>query len=78
MGSLFSRSSSRSDGQKSLWKKTKVKRFQRMETSPEIEHFHNNNEHKNSNGDLINSHEEWKKRIEQQQHQLGNMNGRIN
>ncbi len=52
MGSLLNRSSSvRPEGTKSKWRKGKVKRSQKTETTTEGDQFvvQNNNEHKNSN-----------------------------
>jgi len=76
MGSLLSRSSSnRGEGKQSRWRKGKGKRFQKMETSTEGDHFRNDSVQKDSNGHLGNTHEEWNERIDQQQ--IANINGKI-
>ena len=78
MGSIFSRSSSsRSAGTKPKWKKSKQKPLNSMETSTDDDKFimQNNNERESSNGNVINSYEDWNKRIEQQQ--MSNINGKI-
>jgi hypothetical protein len=78
MGSLLNRSSSvRPEGTKSKWRKGKGKRSQKTETSTEANQFvvQNDNEHKNSNENLIHAYEEWNKRIDQQQ--ISNIHGTI-
>ncbi len=76
MGSLLSRSSSvRPERTKTRWRIGKQKRFQKMETSTEDHKLpmENDHEQKISNGNLINTHDEWNKRFDQQQ--ISNMNG---
>jgi hypothetical protein len=75
MGSLLSRSSSvRPERTKTRWRIGKQKRFQKMETSTEDHKLpmENDHEQKISNGNLINTHDEWNKRFDQQQ--ISNMN----
>jgi len=76
MGTLLSRSSSsRSERKQSKWRKVKGKRFQKMDTSTEGDHFQNDDVQKVSNGHLVNTHEEWNERIDQQQ--IAARNGKI-
>jgi hypothetical protein len=78
MGSLLSRSSSvQSEEKKPKWRKRKGKHLEQLDTSIEGDKFalQNNNEKKNSNGDVLNVYDEWNQRIDQQQ--LSNGNGKI-
>jgi hypothetical protein len=77
MGSFLSRSSSvRPESAKSRWRRGKRKRFQKIETSPDSDDIQNNNEHKNSNGNLVDTPKEWNKGIDQQQ--ISNIHGKYN
>jgi hypothetical protein len=76
MGGILNRSSSRSAA-KPKWKKGKRKQSETMETSTEGDKFliQNKHEQEQSNGNIINSYEDWNKRLDQQQ--ISNINGNI-
>ncbi|CAF2344076.1 unnamed protein product [Rotaria sp. Silwood2] len=70
MGSRLSRSSStRYQEKKTKWGKEKTKEVRQMTTSPEVDQYfvHNSNEQKKSERNLINTYDDWKKQIDQQQ-----------